>query len=482
MLARSPWKIRSLPLLATILSAFICLSSASAQVVPLPFSATGVTLSSAQPEVVFTVDLDTLPVRPRLISNVTPDAPFFDMEVETEWLCDLECFDYSLYTGDPSCQDPENCVFCESPDSCISDTEVKLDVYECSPNGPRAGMTCDVYVRAVSFGGNGSPATVNVEIFGETIPPTDTQEFEFPPAAEIVTLSRDQDTTIYEDSINSNGVGEFIWSGVKRVGNFPTTESLARNGLISFDVAGGSSPIPAGSVINSVELVLEATSLLNGPVSVRLDAVEHNASINPSEWVSGSANGAGDEIDGAFAFPTANWNGRGGSLPAWNTPGGDIESPTLATRRVSTLGPVSFTSPPLTAKVQEMVDTADDRDGFRLSYAFFFGDPFNVSLAVQFASGENGNAGIRPQLIVDFSPPMIDANLYDVTLPFVSEGQEFRWIYDTSPPTDTTLDGILTTSIGGQCVVDFDPLIPLSIPYTYDYGGDPAFQGVDCCT
>jgi hypothetical protein len=148
-------------------------------------------------------------------------------------------------------------------------------------------------------------------------------------------------------------------------------------------------------------------------------------------------------------------------------------------RSISAPGPVSFSSTTLTAKVQQILDTGDDRNGFILRDTTFLGP--NLSKGVQFASGENTNASLRPRLIVDFTPPNVAGNLYDVTLPFVDEGQDFRWVYDTSP-TDPFQDGVLTTLIGGQCVVDVDPVNVLSIPYTYDYGGDPAYQGVDCCT
>lgn len=63
-------------------------------------------------------------------------------------------------------------------------------------------------------------------------------------------------------------------------------------------------------------------------------------------------------------------------------------------------------------------------------------------------------------------------------LPFIGEGENFRWVYDGEQ------DDILFTAIGGRCEeTAFDEGQGLlTVPYSYSYEGDSDYVGLDCCT
>ena len=69
--------------------------------------------------------------------------------------------------------------------------------------------------------------------------------------ADVVVLDAARDNTLYEDATGgrSNGAGQYMFTG-------NTDDPRIRRALIAFDVAG---QIPAGSVINSVELRLHCS-------------------------------------------------------------------------------------------------------------------------------------------------------------------------------------------------------------------------------
>ncbi len=75
---------------------------------------------------------------------------------------------------------------------------------------------------------------------------------------------------------------------------------------------------------------------------------------------------------------------------------------------------------------------------------------------------------------VTTSAPSVTANIPTDTAPFINEGTNFRWIYDLDH------DDILITPVVGRCEVTNQG--GNLIPYSYQFQGNPAYHGLDCCT
>ncbi len=75
---------------------------------------------------------------------------------------------------------------------------------------------------------------------------------------------------------------------------------------------------------------------------------------------------------------------------------------------------------------------------------------------------------------VTTSAPSVAASIPTSTASFVNEGQNFRWIYDLDR------DDVLFTPVVGRCEVTNNG--GNSMPYTYQFQGNPTYQGLDCCT
>jgi len=72
----------------------------------------------------------------------------------------------------------------------------------------------------------------------------------------------------------------------------------------------------------------------------------------------------------------------------------------------------------------------------------------------------------------------------DITLErvlFIQDGDDFRWVYDDD--ADDVVETYEPDAVTqrGECTVQ-NSVDPFVLPYTYDYLGDPAFEGYDCCT
>lgn len=79
-------------------------------------------------------------------------------------------------------------------------------------------------------------------------------------SANVITLPAQQDNTLFSESNTlSNGMGDYFFAGI-------TAQGATRRALIQFDV----SAVPAGSTINSVQLVLTMSMAIVGPENVDL--------------------------------------------------------------------------------------------------------------------------------------------------------------------------------------------------------------------
>ncbi|MEZ4282691.1 MAG: hypothetical protein R3F21_24095 [Myxococcota bacterium] len=447
----------------------------------LPFS-TSASLDSTATLLEYTIDLGTLPPRPAIVVEVTPDGAHAAMQLE------LRIGDWDGTPGSPgACPGPSN--FCStstatggvcSASSSGAASTLAYRLWGCDPRpGAFAGGEATVSISALGFGGSKPPANVEIVIRGETQVPTSTllEQVDTTPEQQSVSLSASKDTVLYADvTTASNGAGAFLWAGQEVAqGGIPplvfTTRS-PRNSLIAFDVADA---VPPVALIDDVDLHLDVTGLVGGGGAF---SILRTAGSALGTWSEGSANAAGTEFEGAVSpTPAADWSYRTRPDLAWSTPGGDVTGPVLSSATINTVGPRVFSTPNLIAAIQDMVTTGDDDDGFLLRGP---GTAFSsVSTAIQIASSENpvGVAGTPPSLVVLYTPavPWLEGNVFSGVVSFIGEGEDFRWIYDLDH------DDIFETDIGGVCEA-LAPEFIIHVPYTYTWTGTPGYTGVDCCT
>ena len=431
---------------------------------PLPILASNVLLSSTATVRTYTVDLGTLPTRPALVVEVTPDGAHPNMQLQ------VEATNWLNGPGAPgACPEPTSSFVSSSGPGAVK--FVNFTVQNCDPR-PDAfdGASVEIRIRALSFGSTSAPATVSVEIRGETRPPTGTltQQVDTFLGQHQIILPASKDTVLYEDlPAASNGAGEFLWTGEKVV-LFPFTIESDRRSLLAFDVSSAITPV---SVIDAAELRFGVTSLVGGGGTVSLYRV---ATASGSSWEEGNANATGSEFDGAAStWVATTWPYRLATFLPWTNPGGDIVGSALASQSITTTGSKALATAALGAAVQDMATSGDDRDGFMLA-----GPSASLpSRAVQLASSESTSGVQRPELVVLFTPTEIyeSGQITTGVKSFISEGQNFRWIYDLDN------DDVLVTNIGGICEV-VDTSSPQFLPYTYHYEGTPGYTGIDCCT
>ncbi len=242
--------------------------------------------------------------------------------------------------------------------------------------------------------------------------------------ASFLTLKAIQNNTLYQLSSGSNsasqqfsnGAGQDIVSGQTGAAG----GNLDRRGLIQFDVS-PSAGIPAGSTINSVQVVLQWESSAPGVGPTTLfDLYRVTASwgagtsvvIHSNPGNPGGANGGNSTVGDASWF----WsdltrvlpNPLGNAGTPWATAGGDfvgngviLGSPS-ASHTVPVAGsaaqPVTWGSTAgLVADVQGWVDGTFSNDGWIIKEQTEVG-----STIVAF---DSLNGAVVPQLLIDFTPP-----------------------------------------------------------------------------
>lgn len=200
------------------------------------------------------------------------------------------------------------------------------------------------------------------------------------------TIPAAKDNTLYElvSGVASNGAGEYLFTG-------RTKDGVRRRAVIHFDIAAN---VPAGATINSVTLQLTVARVANNtarPTSLhRLLA----------DWGQGTSNAGQNEGQGAA--PTTNdatWIHRFYPGTLWTSAGGDYAATGSATTNITGNGLYAWTSATLVADVQGWLDTPASNFGWLVR-----GDESVVETAKRIASRENGTAGNRPALIVDYTP------------------------------------------------------------------------------
>lgn len=475
-----------IPLLVSLLASLILGSAAQAQRPrALNVLDPAVPIAKGQ-ELLYRIDLGTIPARPELHVTVAPTNPDPAVQIQievTNWAGLIGpfgvggCVGGGVWNGGPS--------FLSPPSSGSAHLEVPLR--GCEPRistGFWENGTVDVLVRVLSFGRAGAPAPFDVSIRGITQVPFAEHAFEveLDTSPQTLLLNPVQDTVLYEGSTLSNGFGEFLWAGqdysLTLSPPFLLQTWSRRHSLLAFDFV---DLMPVNAVVTNADLRLYVYETLGTETLGSANASLYRTAPSPTgaQWAAGSANASGTEFFGATSsFAAANWFARRDpSGEAWATPGGDVVGSALGSLNISGTGFRTFSSPALDGAVQSMVDAQEDRDGFLLKGAS--GTAFQFDRGVRFASDQDATASRRPQLRIDYTPegPYSDGTFTTGTVTFIGEGSNFRWIYDTD------LDDILVTPIDGVCEITSHEMIeyPRIVPYVYSYLGSPGYVGVDCC-
>ncbi|MFO0689067.1 MAG: DNRLRE domain-containing protein [Myxococcota bacterium] len=445
-----PRPLRAAVRAAAGIAALLLAGPAVAQV-NVPFSQTNVPLGSLASQVSYTVALSSLPERPTLIAEVLPDAGHPDMTLE-------------VAISGCTLSNPLGSCSTRPPATGTGRVTTRWDVYRCIlgqsyPVPQYVGKTCNVSVRATSFGSNGGPAAFDLAIRGETVVPTGTATSSISTSVQSISIPPTKDTTIYKASpTSSNGLGQSLW--VSR----PSTSVELRT-LIAFDVV---SAIPAGATIVDARLELAVQTGTIQNTLVDLYALLRNPSV---PWAEGSADATGDEsvptppVDNAATWSHRSWSSST-PLGPWTKPGGDVDGKRLVQAPAPTSGTLVLSSPELVAHVAALSAGTSVADGFLLT---------TLEGGAHFGSDENTVPANRPRLVVDYSTSTpVSGNLDPNLVTFVNENQNFRWIYDLDQ------DGILMTPVVGRCEAVNNGAN--TVPYTYQFQGSPSYVGLDCCT
>lgn len=205
--------------------------------------------------------------------------------------------------------------------------------------------------------------------------------------AETVVVPAAADNTLIESPTGalSNGAGPAFF-----VGRNSQTSNFRRRGLIRFDVAAA---LPPGVIVTSAELRLVLTPSNPPPIEIGL----HRVLADWGEGESSATGGSGDDA----APGDATWLHTFFDDEFWARPGGDFAPEASATLVVGDAGEFVWPSTPAAvADVQSWLDFPDENYGWLLRSA----EDLPTS-AKRFASREEEDAALRPQLLVEYEHP-----------------------------------------------------------------------------
>jgi len=205
-------------------------------------------------------------------------------------------------------------------------------------------------------------------------------------AAGTVTLTPSVDNTLYQISSGtevSNALGLYLFVG-------KTNGNELRRGLTRFDF----SSIPAGSIIDSVELRMTCNRGDGFGLSYTLHRVTSN-------WGQGTSSASEPGGTGTAATPNdPTWLSSFFGSAMWNSPGGDFHwMPSASTIMVTPGSQVVWASTPeLVADVQSWLTDPSQNFGW-----IIIGDEGTRGSAVRLSSRESSTA--RPSLVITYSTP-----------------------------------------------------------------------------
>jgi len=217
-------------------------------------------------------------------------------------------------------------------------------------------------------------------------------------AQKSVVVVASRDNTIFSESPgNSNGSGDYLFSG-----RTSTTADGNRRALVYFDIKDS---VPAGNVIDSAILTLNVNRgnfTSPSPVSV------HRLS---KTWGEENSHAEGDEGKGVSAVAgDATWSHNLFNTESWTTPGGDFESTVSSTSSVTALEPVHWEGEGLLADVNLWLQDDSKNHGWIL-----VGDESVQKTAQRYASRENSSEESRPMLTIYYSEQAVNAPSLEVS-------------------------------------------------------------------
>jgi len=227
--------------------------------------------------------------------------------------------------------------------------------------------------------------------------------------ADTVTLNPVKDNTLYEPIAQdlfldkSDGAGPTMFTGkVKDADADPTagTRPALRRAVLAFDIAGN---VPAGSTINSVQLILYADKVgLSTSFNVTLQRLLAN-------WGEGTSN-TGNSQQGRGEPPTTNdatWRHTFYPSLFWSLQGGDFSLTISATQPVGAVGFYTWGSTSgMVADVQSWLNTPAQNFGWILR-----SNESVIQTTKRFgtreSTGQTGGVTWKPRLIVSYTPQVI---------------------------------------------------------------------------
>ena len=170
-----------------------------------------------------------------------------------------------------------------------------------------------------------------------------------------------------------------------------TRTGNTRRALLRFDVAGS---VPANATITAVMVEMRVSRTRAGPETTTLHRVL-------ADWGEGTSNATGAEGGGATAQPgDATWRHRFFDTQLWDSLGGDFVAEPSGSTQVGTGNQIWPSSGGMVADVQGWLDDPGTNHGWLVK-----GDEAGNQTAKRFDSRENGTAGNRPRLTVEYTVP-----------------------------------------------------------------------------
>ncbi|MFQ5640155.1 MAG: DNRLRE domain-containing protein [bacterium] len=203
-----------------------------------------------------------------------------------------------------------------------------------------------------------------------------------------ITITAIKDNTIYSEADNSNGAGDYLFTGNNQRGDI-------RRGLIAFNL---SEVISAQATIESVTLTLNMSRTVSGPQEVTLHRLL-------ADWGEGVSDAQGQEGGGATATTgDATWRHRFFNTDLWANEGGDFSITPSAALTVDRLGSYTWGSTEqMVAEVQLWVDKPDSNFGWILRE-----NESASRTTKRFDSRNNSDKSVQPMLTVTFSVTSVD--------------------------------------------------------------------------
>lgn len=276
-------------------------------------------------------------------------------------------------------------------------------------------------------------------------------------SAEVVTIIPSADNTIYEEfPTNSCGAAGFVAGR--------TNNAFLRRAVLKFDIAAA---LPAGAIVNSASLQLDANRTRDNQSSTM--------SLHPvlSDWGEAASDCTNNEGQGVAAqVGDATWLRTFFDTTSWTTVGGDFGAAS-ASLSVGGRGTYTWTSATMASDVQSWLNTPAANFGWIL-----IGDESVDQTTRRFSSREAAQAGNRPQLTIDFTPPSGTEACCSV------EG--FCTLENPATCSGTTLPGVLSCSPNpctqpqGACCLPDETCSVLGQADCFDQGGLFQGEGATC--